>query len=131
MLYNSILVYSFIYTIYYITLSYIYYTLYSIYTDDALRFEGIDTNVKKELKTCWTIKNTDLSCNQEGLLHRLENILRELEICKKALSDFLDGRRRQFPRYYFTSEADLLGRYMYIYSIYNIMLMYDMYTNDI
>jgi hypothetical protein len=32
----------------------------------------------------------------------------QLEICKKALADFLDGRRRQFPRYYFTSEADLL-----------------------
>ena len=29
-------------------------------------------------------------------------------MCKKALADFLDGRRRQFPRYYFTSEADLL-----------------------
>jgi len=32
----------------------------------------------------------------------------QLEICKKSLSDFLDGRRRQFPRYYFTSESDLL-----------------------
>ncbi|KAH8072714.1 hypothetical protein JL721_3359 [Aureococcus anophagefferens] len=31
-----------------------------------------------------------------------------LDLCKKSLADFLDGRRRQFPRYYFTSEADLL-----------------------
>jgi dynein heavy chain len=67
--------------------------------EDAKRFEGIDMNVKKELTVCWDIKNCDESCNQEGLLRRLENILEQLEICKKSLSDFLDGRRRQFPRY--------------------------------
>ena len=39
---------------------------------------------------------------------KLEDVQSQLEICKKSLSDFLDGRRRQFPRYYFTSEADLL-----------------------
>ena len=76
--------------------------------DDAVRFAGIDTNVKAELKRLWEMKNVDRGCNQEGLLKRMEDILRELDICKKSLSDFLDGRRRQFPRYYFTSEADLL-----------------------
>lgn len=76
--------------------------------EDAKRFEGIDTNVKTELTTAWEIKNVDKACNQEGLLHRLEGIQEQLEICKKSLSDFLDGRRRQFPRYYFTSESDLL-----------------------
>jgi len=76
--------------------------------EDAKRFEGIDANVKKELKTMWSMKNVDASCNQDGLLGRLETSQSQLEICKKSLSDFLDGRRRQFPRYYFTSEADLL-----------------------
>ena len=76
--------------------------------EDAKRFAGIDDNVKRELKTCWTMKNVKDSCNQEGLTKRLEDIQSQLEICKKSLSDFLDGRRRQFPRYYFTSEADLL-----------------------
>ena len=28
--------------------------------------------------------------------------------CRKSLSEFLDGKRRQFPRFYFMSEADLL-----------------------
>eukprot|EP01035_Chromulina_nebulosa_P019235 gene19235-25086_t len=28
--------------------------------------------------------------------------------CKKSLSEYLDGKRRQFPRFYFMSEADLL-----------------------
>eukprot|EP01035_Chromulina_nebulosa_P018310 gene18310-23996_t len=76
--------------------------------EDAKRFEGIDLNVKKELKTAYEIHNVDQGCNQDGLLKRLENIQEQLEICKKSLSDFLDGRRRQFPRYYFTSESDLL-----------------------
>ena len=76
--------------------------------EDAKRFAAIDDNVKRELKTCWTMKNVKDSCNQEGLTKRLEDIQSQLEICKKSLSDFLDGRRRQFPRYYFTSEADLL-----------------------
>ena len=42
------------------------------------------------------------------MLERLEGELAGLDLCKKSLADFLDGRRRQFPRYYFTSEADLL-----------------------
>ena len=29
-------------------------------------------------------------------------------VCKKSLNDFLDAKRRIFPRFYFTSEADLL-----------------------
>jgi dynein heavy chain len=35
-------------------------------------------------------------------------MLAQLEMCKKGIVDFLDSKRRQFPRYYFTSEADLL-----------------------
>jgi dynein heavy chain len=76
--------------------------------EDAKRFAGIDDNVKKELKNCWTIKNTLTACNQNGLIKFLESNQAQLDICKKSLADFLDGRRRQFPRYYFTSEADLL-----------------------
>ena len=41
-------------------------------------------------------------------MDKLEGIQEQLDICKKSLADFLDGRRRQFPRYYFVSEADLL-----------------------
>ena len=35
-------------------------------------------------------------------------MLHQHELCKKALSDFIDGKRRLFPRFYFVSEADLL-----------------------
>jgi len=76
--------------------------------EDAIRFKGIDVNVKEELKKMWDIRNIERSCNQDKILDRLESIQSQLDICKKSLSDFLDGRRRQFPRYYFTSESDLL-----------------------
>lgn len=75
---------------------------------DAVRFAGIDVDVKKVLKDAWEIKNVRTSCNADGLLKHLEKIGQQLDLCKKSLADFLDGRRRQFPRYYFTSEADLL-----------------------
>ena len=32
----------------------------------------------------------------------------KLDLCKKSLAEFLDGKRRQFPRFYFVSEVDLL-----------------------
>jgi dynein heavy chain len=76
--------------------------------EDAKRFKGIDENVRKELKKCWEIKNIEASCNQDDLQNRLDSNQGQLNICKKSLADFLDGRRRQFPRYYFTSESDLL-----------------------
>jgi len=31
-----------------------------------------------------------------------------LKICEKALNDFLDGKRKAFPRFYFVSVNDLL-----------------------
>jgi|TARA_B110000090_G_scaffold182926_1_gene209335 dynein heavy chain len=40
--------------------------------------------------------------------HPLFRFAGELAQCKKSLQDFLDGKRQQFPRFYFVSEADLL-----------------------
>ena len=75
---------------------------------DAERFAGIDVEIKDILTTSWDTRNIKEACNVDGMLERLEGELAGLDLCKKSLADFLDGRRRQFPRYYFTSEADLL-----------------------
>lgn len=56
----------------------------------------------------WEKQSVRDGCNTDGYLDKLESIQEQLELCKKSLADFLDGRRRQFPRYYFVSEADLL-----------------------
>ena len=65
-------------------------------------------SVKDMLKAMWEAKNIKTACNIDGLLEKCEEIVDQLNICKRSLKEFLDGRRRQFPRYYFTSEADLL-----------------------
>jgi len=75
---------------------------------DAERFAGIDVEVKDMLAAAWETKNIKDACNVDGLLQRLEQSLEALDLCKKSLANFLDSRRRQFPRYYFTSESDLL-----------------------
>ena len=76
--------------------------------EDAERFATIDKQVREILKTAWATKKVKEACNSPGLLPRLEAMQEQQEVCKKSLSDFLDGKRRLFPRFYFTSEADLL-----------------------
>ena len=38
----------------------------------------------------------------------MEKEKKELEMCEKALNDYMESKRRAFPRFYFTSTADLL-----------------------
>jgi dynein heavy chain len=76
--------------------------------ETAEKFKGTDIEVKRILNAMHTTKSIKKSCNVPGLLKEFEEIQQGLEVCKKSLADFLDGRRHQFPRYYFTSEADLL-----------------------
>ena len=54
------------------------------------------------------VKNCVACCNKEGLMPFLEKQQTALEICEKALADFMESKRRIFPRFYFISTADLL-----------------------
>jgi dynein heavy chain len=38
----------------------------------------------------------------------LETVQKELNVCEKALNEFMDSKRMAFPRFYFVSPADLL-----------------------
>lgn len=60
------------------------------------------------MKNGCQIKNTIKFCTIEGLLKRLEKIEQDLKVCEKALNEFLDRKRRAFPRFYFVSVNDLL-----------------------
>jgi dynein heavy chain len=76
--------------------------------EDAARFVTIDINVKQLLKDARVAKSIIRACNKDGLFALLEETEKGLNKCKRSLMDFLDAKRRQFPRFYFTSEADLL-----------------------
>ncbi|CAM9165488.1 unnamed protein product, partial [Laminaria digitata] len=75
---------------------------------DTKRFEKIDGEVKATLAELWKVKKVKAACNKPGLVPKLEIIVTELEKCKKSLSEYLSGKKRVFPRFHFTSEADLL-----------------------
>lgn len=48
------------------------------------------------------------STNRPKLLERLEVLEIQLNICEKALADYLETKRLVYPRFYFISSADLL-----------------------
>jgi hypothetical protein len=45
------------------------------------------------------ITNVVEACNLDGRQERLENMLSQLEMCEKALQDYLETKRIAFPRY--------------------------------
>jgi dynein heavy chain len=53
-------------------------------------------------------RNCVACCGRDGLLKFLEAQQAALEVCEKALADFVESKRRAFPRFYFVSTADLL-----------------------
>ena len=76
--------------------------------DDAKRFEAIDSTVKAILAEAHKTGNMKEALTKDGLMKQMEQLQSELDRCEKALADFLDGKRRQFPRFYFVSKTDLL-----------------------
>eukprot|EP00884_Botryococcus_braunii_P010099 jgi/Botrbrau1/19090/Bobra.0077s0004.1 len=74
----------------------------------AERFALIDQEVKAILKGFKEEPNCVKSCSAEGLAARLEAQQQQLEVCEKALADYMESKRRAFPRFYFVSTADLL-----------------------
>lgn len=47
-------------------------------------------------------------CAITGLKETLETVLSQLEVCQKALNDFLEEKRSKFPWFYFIGDDDLL-----------------------
>lgn len=76
--------------------------------NESAQFVGIDKDMKEIMQKGCTIKNCQSFCTIEGMLKRLEVIQAQLKVCEKALNEFLDSKRRAFPRFYFVSVNDLL-----------------------
>lgn len=79
--------------------------------DEAQRFQQIDERVQQTLYLMWSqlsSGNVLLACQLPDLLLSLNDLRALLEKCQQALKEYLDSKRRLFPRFYFISEADLL-----------------------
>lgn len=78
---------------------------------EALRFESIDERVRQVLHEMWNQQpsgNVVAACQLPGIHQQFTELRSGLETCQQALKEFLDSKRRLFPRFYFVSEADLL-----------------------
>ena len=73
----------------------------------ADQFKKIDQKIKEVLGTMNTTKNV-VQCCTKIPLSDLEAEQKSLEFCEKALSDYMESKKRAFPRFYFVSTAELL-----------------------
>jgi dynein heavy chain len=76
--------------------------------DDTKRFEGIDQEFKELMKAAVETPNVVVSCNVEGREDKLKEMTRNLELCQKSLNEYLDMKKKIFPRFYFVSNVALL-----------------------
>ena len=75
---------------------------------ESEQFVGIDQDVKRILADAFKKKIALEYCSQDWVFPDLERVEKELAVCEKALLDFMDSKRRAFPRFYFVAQNDLL-----------------------
>lgn len=76
--------------------------------EESEQFVEIDREVKDILNNGRQLKVIKEFCLQNDVGNRLNDVLKRLAKCERALNEFLDGKRRAFPRFYFVSTTDLL-----------------------
>ena len=75
---------------------------------EAKKFTGIDKNWLKIMEKAVETKKVILSCQNDMLKDFLPDLQKNLEICQKSLEQYLEGKRKKFPRFYFVSNPALL-----------------------
>ena len=76
--------------------------------DDTKRFEGIDGAFKELMKAAVETPNAVDACTKEGRGEMLHEMTKNLELCQKSLNEYLDTKKKIFPRFYFVSNVALL-----------------------
>ena len=77
--------------------------------EDTKRFEGIDAEFKQLMKTAVLEVNCVKVCSVEGRYEALRIMSEKLEICQKSLKEYLDIKKKVFPRFYFVLSVALLN----------------------
>ena len=76
--------------------------------EDSKRFDAVNVEFIALMASAPDILNVVEACNMDGRGEQLDNMLTMLELCEKALQDYLETKRIAFPRFYFVAPADLL-----------------------
>jgi dynein heavy chain, axonemal len=76
--------------------------------DDTKRFEMIDQSFKELMKGSIETPNVVEACTKEGRGETLKEMTKNLELCQKSLNEYLDMKKKIFPRFYFVSNVALL-----------------------
>jgi dynein heavy chain len=76
--------------------------------DDTKRFEELDKTFKDILEASFDQPSVIESCLMEGRLDSLKQNHEIIETCEKSLNDYLEQKKKAFPRFYFVSNQTLL-----------------------
>ncbi|NWI54818.1 DYH17 protein, partial [Calyptomena viridis] len=76
--------------------------------EESKKFDVIDEDFRELMADAVKTPNVIECTNKPRLLERLEELQDRLEVCEKALAEYLETKRLAFPRFYFVSSADLL-----------------------
>lgn len=77
--------------------------------EEAKKFDDIDKIFRRIMVETAKKPNVLDSCTVTGRLADLQGLGYGLERCQKSLNDYLDSKRRRFPRFYFISTEELLS----------------------
>ncbi|NXF13134.1 DYH17 protein, partial [Smithornis capensis] len=76
--------------------------------EESKKFDVIDEDFRELMTDAVKTPNVIECTNKPRLHERLEELQDRLEVCEKALAEYLETKRLAFPRFYFVSSADLL-----------------------
>ena len=75
---------------------------------ETKKFKTVDTTWRHTMQQAKNLQNVLKVCTSEGLLERLQEANKNLELIQKELNNYLEKKREKFARFYFLSNDDLL-----------------------
>ncbi|SBT46197.1 dynein heavy chain, putative [Plasmodium ovale wallikeri] len=82
--------------------------IHSQLPQESKMFFTIENEYKEIIQSTYEQKNVLQICLNEELFYLLSKFFKNIELCEKALNDYLDQKKKAFPRFYFLSNIALL-----------------------
>lgn len=76
--------------------------------NESKKFKSVDSTWRHNINQTKATPSILITCSREGLYEKFQEQNRYLEQVQKGLADYLDRKRKIFPRFYFLSDDELL-----------------------